>query len=210
MSASNAASIVSKSAFRKRRAGRQVMNSRTDPDPTIQCTGRRSGSVLYRASTLSQRFWPVGYWPSRRVAFGRHENLDAVRQAGLTADKAGAFEGENRRVDRRRGRAEVPLDVGLGGRPPVHACVSVDEGQIPALLGRAAGSIAARHLIHLSIHRGLQPGGCDECTLSCHVDPIRARRAWSAPERGQAPGAEASGRRSCWPRMRVSAMRIPL
>jgi hypothetical protein len=30
-------------------------------------------------------------------------------------------------------------------------------------------------LIHLSIHLGLQPGGSDEYTLPCRVDPIRAQ-----------------------------------
>jgi hypothetical protein len=35
--------------------------------------------------------------------------------------------------------------------------------------------VSARHLIHLSIRLRLQPGGSDECTLSCEPDPIRAR-----------------------------------
>ena len=37
-------------------------------------------------------------------------------------------------------------------RSAVHARVGVDEGQILALLGGEAGSVPARHLIHLSIH----------------------------------------------------------
>lgn len=45
-------------------------------------------------------------------------------------------------MDGRRRHAEVSLDVGFGGRPPMHAGISVDEGQILALLGREAGSVA--------------------------------------------------------------------
>ena len=95
----------------------------------------------------------------------------------LASNKACAFEGENHLVDRRRGYAEVCVHIGLGGRSPMHARIGVDERQIRALLGSEAGSGFAGHLIHLSIYLGLQRGGCDECTLSCHVDPIRARRA---------------------------------
>ena len=85
---------------------------------------------------------------------GRNEHLDAARDAGLAADEAGAFEGEHHLVDGGRGDAEVALHVGFGGRPAVHARVGVDEGQILALLGREAGSVPARHLIHLSIRSG--------------------------------------------------------
>ena len=74
--------------------------------------------------------------------------------AGLASDQACAFEGEHHLVDGRRGDAEVALHVGFGRRPPMHARVGVDEGQILALLGREAGSVAARHLIHLSIRSG--------------------------------------------------------
>jgi transposase len=69
----------------------------------------------------------------------------------------------------------------------MHAGVRIDEGQILALLGREIGSLSVRHLIRLSIHLGLQPGGSNECTLSCGVDPIRAQRAWGASERGKHP-----------------------
>src|SRR5258708_38587399 len=69
--------------------------------------------------------------------------------------------------------------------------VGADEGEILALLGHEAGAASVRLLIHRSIHLGLQAGGPDECTLSCHVDPIRAQRAWGASGRGQAPGPEA-------------------
>jgi hypothetical protein len=39
-------------------------------------------------------------------------------------------------VNIRRADAEVPLQVGFGGRPPEHVRVSVDESQILPLLGR--------------------------------------------------------------------------
>ena len=43
--------------------------------------------------------------------------------------------GENRLVDGRRGYAEIPLHVGFGRRPPMEACVGVDERQIWPCLG---------------------------------------------------------------------------
>jgi hypothetical protein len=67
------------------------------------------------------------------------------------------------------------LDVSFGGRPQVHARVGIDEGEILPLDGREAGSVSARHLIHLSIRLRLQTGGGDEYTLSCDLDPVRAR-----------------------------------
>jgi hypothetical protein len=79
---------------------------------------------------------------------GRDEDLDAARDAGLASDEASAFEGEDHLVDGRRGHAEMSLDVGLGGRAAVHARVGIDKGQILALLGREAGAVRARHLIH--------------------------------------------------------------
>ena len=104
-----------------------------------------------------------------------HEHLDAAWDAGLAVDEAGAFEGEDHLVDGRRGDAEVALHVGFGGRPPVHARVGVDEGEILALLVGEAGSVSARHLIYLSIRLRLQAGGSDECTLSGRTEPSRAR-----------------------------------
>ena len=140
--------------------------------------------------------------------FGRHEDLDAARYAGLASDETCTFEGEDHLVNGRWCHAEVSLDVGFGRGPPMDAGVGVDEGQILALLGREAGSVPARHLIHLSIRLGLQPGGPDECTLSCRVDPIRAQRAWGASERGASTRrGSSSGHRSCWPRTPVSATR---
>ena len=101
----------------------------------------------------------------------RHEHLDAARDAWLTADEAFPFEGKNHLVDGGRGDAEMVLHLAFSGGAPMDARVGVDEGQILTLLGGEAGHVAARHLIHLSIRLGLQPGGADEYTLSCHVDP---------------------------------------
>ena len=53
----------------------------------------------------------------RRWVLGRNQHFDAARDAGLAADEALAFEGENHLVDGRRGDAEAALDVGFGGRP---------------------------------------------------------------------------------------------
>lgn len=103
---------------------------------------------------------------------GRHEDFDAARDPGLSADEASAFEGENHLVDGWRGDAEVVLHLMFGGWSPMDPGVGVDEGQILSLLGRKAGLWSARHLIHLSIRLGLHPGGCDECTPSCRIDGI--------------------------------------
>ena len=94
-----------------------------------------------------------------RQVLWRHENLDTAWDAGLAADEACPFEGEDHLVDRRRGHAEVPLHFVFGRGPPMDAGVGVDEGQVLALLGRETGFRSARHLIHLSIRLGLQPGG---------------------------------------------------
>ena len=70
--------------------------------------------------------------------------------------------------------------------------VQVDIGQILGLLGgeEFSGATHAGHSIQLVV-RASRRGGTDECTLSCHIDPIRAQRAQGAFERRQAPGAEA-------------------
>ena len=78
--------------------------------------------------------------------FWRHENLDTAWDAGLAADEACPFEGEDHLVDRRRGHAEVPLHFVFGRGPPMDAGVGVDEGQVLALLGRETGFRSARHL----------------------------------------------------------------
>ena len=104
-----------------------------------------------------------------------HEHLDAAWHPGLSANEAGTFEGQNHLMDGRRSDAEAVLDVSFGGRPQVHARVGIDEGEILPLGGCEAGFVSARHLIHLSIRLRLQTGGGDECTLSCDLDPVRAR-----------------------------------
>jgi len=87
---------------------------------------------------------------------GGDEDLDAARHAGLSSDETCALESEDHVVDGRRGQAEVLLDVGFGGRPPMHTRVSVDEGQMLALLGREAGIVPARHLIYIAQLFGLR------------------------------------------------------
>jgi hypothetical protein len=68
----------------------------------------------------------------------RYKDLDASRNAGLSADETGPLKGEDHLVDRGRGDAEVVLHFALGGRSPMHAGIGVDEGQILALLGGEA------------------------------------------------------------------------
>lgn len=70
-------------------------------------------------------------------------------------------------MDSRRRDAEAVLDVGFGGGPEVDARVGVDKARYSPCLGREAGLLFARHLIDLLVRLGLQPGGCDEFTLSC-------------------------------------------
>src|SRR3979490_66226 len=120
---------------------------------------------------------------ARRGDPWEERNLDAARHARLAANETCAFEVEDHLVDGGRGYTEVALHLALSGRASMHARVGVDEGQVLALLGREAGSAFARHLIHLSIRLGLQSGGSDECTLSHHVDPIRAKRASTPTQR---------------------------
>ena len=52
----------------------------------------------------------------------------------MAPDQAGAFEGKDHLVDRGWADAEVALHIGLGRRTTEHARVSVDEGQVLALL----------------------------------------------------------------------------
>src|SRR5262245_45896090 len=93
-------------------------------------------------------------------------------------------------MDGGRREAEAALDVGFGGRSQVDAGVGVAEGQILPLLAREARFLSARHLIHLWIYLRLESGGADERTLSCDLDPVRARRTWGASVRRQTGGAE--------------------
>ena len=66
--------------------------------------------------------------------FGSNEYLDASGEAGLTANEAVSFEGHDHLVDRGRAYFKVALHVGLGGWTPEHVRVSVDEGEVLALL----------------------------------------------------------------------------
>ena len=65
---------------------------------------------------------------------GSHEELDASRGAGLTANETISFERHDHLVDRRRADSKVALQVGLGGWASEYVRVSVDEGQVLALL----------------------------------------------------------------------------
>ena len=73
------------------------------------------------------------------------EDIDASRDAWLSADEAVAFEAEDHLMDRRWADAEVTLHVGFGWSLAEHARIDVDEGQIVALLlGEAMRAGAAR------------------------------------------------------------------
>ena len=63
-----------------------------------------------------------------------NKELDASCDAGLTANEAISFERHDHLVDRWRADLEVALHVGLGGWSSEHVRVSVDEGQVLALL----------------------------------------------------------------------------
>ena len=52
----------------------------------------------------------------------------------MTLDKTGSFEGEDHLVNRGWADAEVALHVGFGGGAPEHVRVSVNEGEVLALL----------------------------------------------------------------------------
>jgi hypothetical protein len=71
--------------------------------------------------------------------------LDASCDAGLTSNVAISFEGDDHLVNRGRTYLKVALQVGLGGRPPEHVRVGIDEGQVLALLfGEAVSAEVAR------------------------------------------------------------------
>ncbi len=63
----------------------------------------------------------------------RDEDIDAARDAWLSADEAVAFEADDHLVDRRRADAEMTLHVGFCWGLPEHARIDVDEGQVVAL-----------------------------------------------------------------------------
>jgi hypothetical protein len=69
--------------------------------------------------------------------------LDGSGDAGLTANEVISFEREDHLVDRGRADLKVALHVGLGGRASEHVRVSIDEGQVLALLVGEASSAEA-------------------------------------------------------------------
>ena len=67
-----------------------------------------------------------------------------------------------------------------------------DIGQILALLGSETFLRATQTGLPIRLFvRASKRGGTHECTLSCHVDPRRARRTSGAVERRQTAGAQA-------------------
>jgi hypothetical protein len=66
-------------------------------------------------------------------AFRGDQYLDASRHSGLTADQAGAFQGQDHLVHGRRSDLEMALHVGLSRGAAMNARVGVDEGQVLAL-----------------------------------------------------------------------------
>ena len=70
-------------------------------------------------------------WQDIRV----DEELDAARDAWLSANEALTFEGKHHLMDGRRGDGEEALHVGFGRRAAGEEHVGMDEGQILALLG---------------------------------------------------------------------------
>ena len=65
--------------------------------------------------------------------FWSHEEFDGSCDAGLAPNQAGALECDNHLMNGGRADAEMALHVGLGGWPPEHMRVGVDEGQVLAL-----------------------------------------------------------------------------
>ena len=66
-------------------------------------------------------------------------DFDAACDAGLTLNKAGAFEVEYHLVNGRRGDLEMPLQVGFGGRAGEDERIGVDEGEVLPLFFCEAG-----------------------------------------------------------------------
>ena len=92
-------------------------------------------------------------------AFRGDQHLDASRHSGLTADQAGAFQGQDHLVHGRRSDLEMALHVGLGRGAAMDAGVGVDEGQVLALpVGEALSRTFATRSIHRLIQLGLSRG----------------------------------------------------
>lgn len=66
--------------------------------------------------------------------FGANKQLDASSDTGLAFDEAQACEGEHHLMDGRWADAEVVLHVCFGGWTAEHLGISVNEGQVLALL----------------------------------------------------------------------------
>lgn len=64
----------------------------------------------------------------------RDEDFDASGNAGLASYQAVSFEGEDHLVHRRWADLEVALHVGFSWGAPEHVRISVDEGEVLALL----------------------------------------------------------------------------
>lgn len=69
-----------------------------------------------------------------RQGFGANQQLDTSRDARLALDEAQVCEGEHHLMDRRRADAEVALQVCFGGWTTEHLSISMNEGQVLALL----------------------------------------------------------------------------
>ena len=69
-----------------------------------------------------------------RQRFGANKQLDASSDTWLALDEAQACEGEHHLMDGRGAHAEVVLDVCFGGWTTEHLGISVNEGQVLALL----------------------------------------------------------------------------
>lgn len=69
-----------------------------------------------------------------RQGFGANQQLDAASDTGLALDETQACEGEHHLMDGRRTDAEMVLQVCFGGWTAEHLGISVNEGQVLALL----------------------------------------------------------------------------
>ena len=69
-----------------------------------------------------------------RQGFGANQQRDASSGTWLALDEAQACEGEHHLMDRRRTDAEVVLHVCFGGWTAEHLGISMNEGQVLALL----------------------------------------------------------------------------
>jgi hypothetical protein len=75
-----------------------------------------------------------GLGGENRQRFGANEQLDASSDTWLALDEALACEGEHHLMDGRWADAEVALHVCFSGWTTEHLSISMDEGQVLALL----------------------------------------------------------------------------